>query len=324
MLIEALAELEEVQAQVWDGRFHVSDISYASPRRLLYIARNVPVRRPYRPVLREGLLHEDDIIARLRANGCNVTLRNIELKDDNWPIVGHIDGLVQVNGLWYPLETKSVNFRWFQDLKKKYCQEAFPEYWNQIQLYLSFGSSLQKAADGPLTDTAFLIAKNRDTGQLFEQMIPYDPSVQEHLLHDIVAPALHAYEHGLDYSAVECGCQAVPRIQKYCPYRFFCEEGKVENLEPVEDVRLKECAGMWTEAKALEERAEELKGQAKISFEQHLRVNDLNKFLVEGYTVQMIQTTRESANIKLLREKLGREEAQKFIKSSQTEYVRVS
>lgn len=121
-------------------------------------------------------------------------------------IPGHLDGIVQADGTsklvppgrWL-LEVKSMNSGSFWQLLKKGYQEAFPSYYDQIQAYLdsiivgegyndsSSGSPIatlyhdldyeeEEDVIGEIPDTAIIVAKNKDSGQLKVLPVEYDES----------------------------------------------------------------------------------------------------------------------------------------------------
>jgi len=136
----------------------------ACPRRLQLEAWGVEGLPPWEGAERafaEGNLHEPSILEWAAQNlpGGPYVLtdqqKEVVFKDEDCIIaVGHIDAIAVNNaGEKVLLEAKCLSNRGFQELREKGVQEAHPQYWTQVQLYLA-ATGLEKA---------YLVARNKET-----------------------------------------------------------------------------------------------------------------------------------------------------------------
>lgn len=101
----------------------------------------------------------------------------------NGNIKGHVDGIIfdsQRNK--YVLEIKTMNEHRFKSLIKKRVKNGFPEYWSQCQAYM-------KGLD--IEQTLF-IAINKNTGELYKEIIYYNSQDADGLL--LKAQRIFQYE----------------------------------------------------------------------------------------------------------------------------------
>lgn len=136
----------------------------ACPRRIQLEAWGVEGLPPWEGSERafaEGNLHEPSILEWAAQNlpAGPYTLsdqqKEVVFKDEDCVIaVGHIDAIgTNSAGAKVLLEAKCLSNRGFQELREKGVQEAHPQYWTQVQLYLA-ATGLEKA---------YLVARNKET-----------------------------------------------------------------------------------------------------------------------------------------------------------------
>jgi len=120
-------------------------------------------------MLDDGNLHHRDLRDRLRKAGYVITEEERELYDRKWNIQGHIDGLIEGNGLEKSLlEIKTVS-RWAFE---KAIKAPLIEHIKQINLYLFYIE----------LDEAILLYKCKDTSRVIDYLIQRDDNLVQELL----------------------------------------------------------------------------------------------------------------------------------------------
>lgn len=122
-------------------------------------------------------------------------------------LIGHPDRLIWNDRMEAIAEFKSVNSRWFWQLRKLGLQQMFPEYYTQIQLYL----------EGVDLDVGLLLAINRaPEGQIYRETVFRE--------HDYVAESLAIVGKARQaQSFQDMPCSSNDRIRKYCPFGYLCK-----------------------------------------------------------------------------------------------------
>ena len=227
MIIEDLrVKQDPPRPDTWNGIFRMSSIGGCDAA-LIAIQQAVPaLGNTVTPAMKEGLLHEMDIIMRLKAAGyklANVLENQIEIsleypQGQRWPIIGHPDGRIHggklPKDLQYVLEIKSMSAFVWPRLKKP-LQEAFPVYYGQAQFYLHSYSDTGIPA-------VLWIAKNRSSGDLQELIIRRDAEYMDNRL-AAVSAALKHVKDGDPPSTMSCSSSDY--VRKYCPYSYMCNSG---------------------------------------------------------------------------------------------------
>lgn len=132
-------------------------------------------------IFRRGKLEEEQLVADLRAAGCEVIThdehgRQYRFSDVGGHVGGSMDGAVlglkEAPKTWHVVEFKTHNARSFAELKKNGVQKAKPEHWTQCQLYMHWSEMAR----------SFYLAVNKDTDELYAERIEYDRAVAEALV----------------------------------------------------------------------------------------------------------------------------------------------
>ena len=127
---------------------------------------------------------------------------------------GHIDGVIvagpEIGVKWPALwEHKALNAKSWGDLVKNGLQISKPVYFGQVQLYMAYME----------LEIAVFTALNKDTEELYHEIVPFDPAEAQRLSDKAVAVI----------RAAECG-ELLPRIAatrdfyicRQCPYAARC------------------------------------------------------------------------------------------------------
>lgn len=98
-------------------------------------------------------------------------------------IKGHIDGVIfDTHRNKYVLEIKTMNDQRYKTLVKKKVKNGFPEYWSQCQAYMK----------GLEIEQTLFIALNKNTGELYKEIIYYNSQDADGLL--LKAQRIFQYE----------------------------------------------------------------------------------------------------------------------------------
>ena len=127
---------------------------------------------------------------------------------------GHIDGVIvggpNIGIAWPALwEHKALNAKSWNDLVKKGLQLSKPVYFGQVQLYMAYME----------LSVALFTALNKDTEELYHEIVPFDPA-EAQALSDKSVQIVQAAAHG----------ELLPRIAahadfylcRFCPYAERC------------------------------------------------------------------------------------------------------
>ena len=249
------------------------------------------------PRFDDGHWHEFDIKRRMGAAGVTfeggiTRVHNVTMEiSDGWVINGHVDGVVNVDDsrtAWLPdgrftLEAKSMAPGSFWRFIKSRYREGFPAYFDQIQGYLHSRFSRwtpmseehtpvkalydglwahETTEDGPtsgcpMPETALIVAKNKETGRIYSEVIEADDTHWEGLQRRWRVAADAVGNGGLpdrlheDSNNFEC---------RDCVFNAECwEEGS--SLVPVQALTSpaeEDAAKLLTVGKALEKLSEEM------------------------------------------------------------------
>jgi hypothetical protein len=208
-------------------------------RQLAYLYLNYdrpPISARTRRVFEHGSMFEDTVRYVIRNNpyGIRLDCAEQQLRNDDPPMIGHIDGLVWcdtldhlvdlINGIepavsknesdWsqHHLELKTSAQIGFMNIVKKGMWEAQPEYIVQAQCYLH---SLQ---DRDIQDTWFIV-ENKNTNNVIGQCVPYLPEkyaeIEQRIkgIHDIIGKGELPGQDYADPDKYPCS---------YCDYQHIC------------------------------------------------------------------------------------------------------
>ena len=134
-------------------------------------------------------------------------------------IRGHVDGVIldgPALGLIWPVlwEHKALKASSWSDTAKKGVQVSKPVYYGQMQIYMAYMD----------LSSALFTALNKDTCELYHELIPFDPAAAQ-ALSDKAVMVLRAADAG----------ELLPRIAtgpdfflcRFCPFSTRCWEGAV-------------------------------------------------------------------------------------------------
>ncbi len=201
---------------------------------------------------------EDITLKDLKEAGFNIIQQQRDFSDLNLNLTGHIDGLIEIDGQYYPLEIKSCSefifnsINTYEDLKnsKKTWIRNYPV---QLNLYLYFTNK----------EKGVLLFKNKQTGQYKEIWINFDWD----LVDDVIKKVKRLNEYLKNNQLPERINDASLCVD--CAYNHIClpdilQEGQVDISE--ED-NLKQLLQRWEELKVYADEFkkidEEIKGIGK-------------------------------------------------------------
>lgn len=127
---------------------------------------------------------------------------------------GKVLGVIEAPKTWHVLEAKSVKSTRHANLVKHGCEKAEPGIWVQCQCYMhGFGPT-----------RCLLLAVNKDTDEIFQQRIRYDPAV---------ATSAEAVAELVIYSDVppeRISNDPTWFVCKFCDFREICHKDNTDAL----------------------------------------------------------------------------------------------
>jgi hypothetical protein len=172
-------------------------------------------------IFEAGHVFETLSIRRLRAAGFNLRTTKGDGGQFGFSAAGgkfrgHIDGVIVAGpdiGINWPVlwEHKALNAKSWNDLKKRGLKDSKPLYYAQVQIYMAY-------LEVPVT---LFTALNKDTQELFHEIVPFDAAHAQALSDKAVAILRAAESH-----------QLPPRIAsapdfylcQFCPFSKRCWE----------------------------------------------------------------------------------------------------
>jgi hypothetical protein len=125
---------------------------------------------------------EDLIIQWLRIAGFDLKTRNENGEQFGFSVAdgkfaGHVDGIILSFPEEFPdkqegstlLEIKTMNNKSWNDTQKRGVLVSKPVYYSQVQLYMAYMN----------LDRCLFIALNKDTSDLYFEIIPFDPGMAQ-------------------------------------------------------------------------------------------------------------------------------------------------
>ena len=175
------------------------------------------------------------MIRYLEMTGAKIHKREAELLNRWGKPLGHIDGMVEIDGQFYLLEMKTANAKRFKEMQKT----GLPSYYMaQVQLYMHHSNQLSKKGNR-LTRCLF-ICMCKDDSAIHIEWVDYNPAYAEsetERLHHIIEceslpePTADFTCNFCDHKAV-CQSDAEPAINcRTCANvsvidgAFFCQHG---------------------------------------------------------------------------------------------------
>lgn len=132
----------------------------------------------------------------------------------NGKLAGHIDGVIvagpEVGIAWPALwEHKALNAKSWNDLVKHGLQISKPVYFGQVQLYMAY---MELAV-------ALFTALNKDTEELYHEVVPFDPA-EAQALSDKAVSVIRAAECGEHLPCIAAASDFY--LCRMCPYAARC------------------------------------------------------------------------------------------------------
>lgn len=140
-------------------------------------------------------------------------------------IRGHVDGIIngapEALGLSFPMlwECKSLNAKSWKDTVKRGVAKSKPVYAAQMATYQAY---MEGSVPGISKNPALFTAINKDTAELYFELVPFDASLAQKVS-DRAVTILKAAEagellprHTADPEHFEC---------RFCEYRSYCWDG---------------------------------------------------------------------------------------------------
>jgi hypothetical protein len=166
---------------------------------------------------------EDLTIGWLQAAGFDLRTRGRDGRQFGFSIAGgrirgHIDGVIiggpEVGLSWPALfEHKALNQNAWTDLVKRGLRQSKPVYFAQCQLYMAYME----------LEVALLTAMNKNTQELYHEIVPFDPA-EAQKLSDRAVEILRAVE--ADELPPRIAIAPDSYLCRMCPYPQRCWEGQ--------------------------------------------------------------------------------------------------
>ncbi len=304
MIIETLQEQaiqnnQAGQPQGWPGYWRISKYGGCLRASLAEAAGEAMLSGKIIPA-EEGRLHEADLVRRLRQAGHRLLWTGPDQQEvkliwagTDWNVIGHPDGLIDMSGQWYLLELKSKDREMFQRLLKyRYVKDAFPVEYAQVQGYMAAVQAM-----GHDVTNCLYIAKQRGNGQLYEEIIRFDPYWLDRYLYDDFSRVIAGYQAGASPSSLPCHSDG--HVRRWCSYRYACEGPKPAIVKNEADAQaagfqdqwldLAPAIERWRDIKRavdeLESEDKEIRGQV----ESFMRRNKLTSVVVHGVNATIVR-----------------------------------
>lgn len=121
-----------------------------------------------------GRQSEDRFCTELGAAGIRICQtdangKQFEFRDGSGHFGGSTDGCTEICNEWHVVEFKTHNDKSFKELVKKRVQEAKPQHFVQMQVYMGF-SGMKKA---------LYFAENKNTSEIYIEIIEFDEAVYQ-------------------------------------------------------------------------------------------------------------------------------------------------
>lgn len=343
MIIEDLELVYDDQSSFPDEKWRISGYG-GCLRASLALARGKPIMKGYMGAAMEGRLHEADLLARMEAKGYRLKWHGKDQKEvhiwhggEEWPLVGHPDGLIQMMSLdedshttpWYLLELKSKDTHVFPRLAKYgSVKEAFPTEYAQVQGYMG---SVEVQAEG--VTACMYICKCRGNGKLYEEVIRYDPEWLANYLESEFGQVISGYRLG-NIEPEDLPCHESDYVRRWCGNRYACEgEGREVVTEETAKSRglmaewteIAESVQSWQEAHNAIKELETQEETARKEIASFMTRNGMKSALIHDVQATMVKSSRSSLSKDVLLE-LGvpEEIIKQATATKETEYLRLT
>jgi len=221
--------------------------------------------------MNDGHYQETEMIDDLLRAGFEI--RDRQMTVHIGPMVGHIDGLILVDGKWSMFDCKAMSLNRYTAFKRRGF-EAESSIKVQMQLYLA-SDELRKEG----IDTGFVYAKHKDTCRPYDLFFEWDPEFS------------HKIEEQV-YSLLE-GDVPKPVRCYLCPScrdRLDCWGGEVVDFSGVHTASLPELVEQWKLGTNYRRYGKELVEEARVEFKKELGDNSV--VIINDLKVLRVDTTR--------------------------------
>jgi hypothetical protein len=315
--------IEDLQIQgredPFPGQWRMSGFGGCPREQLAFAQGRLLTRGTNQGAAREGSLHELDLIKRLQAAGYEVVdclddQPELQLRwgGDDWPLIGHPDGKIKVANDWMRLEIKSKGLARFKKLQKLGVQIAYPVEYAQVHAYM--------AAEG--LAQCIYICKNRDTGKLYEEIIPFDAGWFDAFLDQHFAPVVMGYTNGDDPMSLPC--HSDESVRQWCGYRYACED-TTEVAEDLPDVtEITDDLERWSEISEVASDLDAEIAAIKKKVKGFMIKNGTKKAVIAGVSMSLSSFPRTSLDREVLAEMVPEEVLAQAMKTVDVEQLRLS
>ena len=286
---------------VFNGFWRASGL--ACERRCYLTAKGIEGDFVESAVLQEGLLHEDDVIAKLEAKGLTVTDKQQKLQHPTLPLEGHPDGRFVVTDQMlstlsiripagnYLLDVKSMDRNYYYKAVKDF-RGNFPHLYRQLQAY-----SLMSEDHEPI----FVPVKNRASGEIHEIILGPDEAEWAEIEAMLRRLESAVHTQGFDYMDLHCP-PADSIAGKYCPYRAVGMCKHQTNIPDVTEAQVVQALSDYEEGKTLERIGKERKSDAKGVMMAYLKKHNVTRMRIGDKTPMTTEGSRRSCDIDRLKE----------------------
>lgn len=279
----------------------------------------LPFTGRVRHMLDDGLMHEHDVVDRIRSKGFKVLHSYSEgqmfvhcYDKDGIAVVGHPDGILdaephrfdldyadehfQTGRRFYGLEVTAPNHFAFLRVERNHIRSEMWRKFVQIQVYLN---SEELRSFG---DCMVVVVKNKNTSALYEEGISLDTRIVDNVVEKLKRVGDFVSKGRV--SPYRCDDWR----RHYCRYRELClEEIVSEGTSPMggilegellsEAEQLLEAAQLWLKGKNLEVDAKELIEDARALFGDTIAEYGARGLIVGPAKALMIEPTTPRQNI---------------------------
>jgi hypothetical protein len=156
-----------------------------------------------------GHWEEERVLAHLKRTSFSIDQVQVPVQSKDGGLQGTMDARITDlrTGEVYVLEIKTMKQENFKPLVKKGCQEAQFGYWCQCQCYMGMSGIPQ----------ALFVVRNKNTEELYEEIIPFDAELYELLLQK-AKRIQESKDPPLGYTTL-----GKPHFEcSWCPYKSDC------------------------------------------------------------------------------------------------------
>jgi len=305
----------------------------------------LPFTGRVRHMLDDGLMHEHDIVNRIRSKGFKVMHSYSERQllvhcygKDGVTVVGHPDGILDIasqefeldyadekfrfGSRFYGLEVTAPNHFSFMRVERGHLRSEMWRKFIQIQMYLN---SEELRTYG---DCMVAVIKNKNTSALYEEGVSLDASVVTETVEKL--KRVGDFVSRNQVSPFRCDDWR----RHYCRYRELCfgevapegilpTEGILEGESLSEAEQLLEGAQLWLKGKSLEGDAKELIEEARALFGDTIAEYSAKGLIVGQVKAMMIDSIRKSIDLDMLKLKYP-EVYEQIVEDKPSRYLRVA